>query len=181
MKRIDQLLERLGALQRSESRRYAQEHGLQMVHLEVLNYLHRCNRYSDTTQALSEYLGQTKGSISQTLAFLEGEGLLRRTRDEQDRRVFHLALSPKARRLVHEFEERFYGEIDLETLSEKSLTEAISRLQKKNGLKGFGLCAACHHNSNPGGQKFQCGLTGESLTVEDTKLICREFQSRDAG
>lgn len=152
-----------------------------MVHLEVLTYLQHSNRYSDTTQALSDYLGQTKGSISQTVGFLEGEGYLKRTRDKSDKRVFHLTPLPKARRLVQEFETKFYGEIEIETLSEKSLGEALAKLQRKNGLTSFGLCAGCRHNSNPSAHKFVCGLTGETLSVEDTNLRCREFTVRDAG
>lgn len=96
MNRISQLIERIGALQRSEMRRYALEHGLQMVHLEVLSYLQRCNRYSNTTQALSDFLGQTKGSISQTVGFLEGEGYIKRVQDQNDKRVFHLELNARA-------------------------------------------------------------------------------------
>lgn len=181
MTRIAHLLERLGALQRSELRRYAQEHSLQMVHLEVLTYLLRANRYSDTTQALSEFLGQTKGSISQTLSFLESEDLLRRVQDEKDKRVFHLILRPKARRLVEDFEAGFYKELELESLSEKSLELALHRLQKKNELKSFGLCGSCRFNQNPTGRTFTCGLTGESLSTEDAKLRCREHEDKSAG
>jgi DNA-binding MarR family transcriptional regulator len=46
-------------------------HGLQPVQLEVLNYLSSCNRYSDTPMAVTEYLGQTKGTVSQTIKTLE--------------------------------------------------------------------------------------------------------------
>lgn len=181
MNRITQLLERIGALQRSELRRFAQEKGLQMVHLEVLGYLQNCNRYSDTTQALSEYLGQTKGSISQTLGYLEEEGYLKRTQDQDDKRVFHLSPLASGRKLVQEFESRFFGEIDISVLSEKSLEEALSRLQKKSGARSFGICSTCRYNTNPTGQQFVCGLTGEKLSVDDTKLRCREHEEKAAG
>lgn len=151
-----------------------------MVHLEVLTYLHNSNRYSDTTQALSEYLGQTKGSISQTVGFLENAGYLKRVQDETDKRVFHLIPLAKGRRLAQDFETHFYGEIDLASLSEKSLEAALYRLQKKNGLKAFGLCANCRHNSNPTGHKFVCGLTGEALSADETRLRCREFEDKSA-
>lgn len=181
MNRVAQLLERMGALQRSELRRYAQEHGLQMVHMEVLGYLEHANRYSDTTQALSVYLGQTKGSISQTVGFLEGEAYLKRAQDESDKRVFHLTPTAKGRRLVRDFEDRFYGGIALENLSERSLEQVLIRLQHRNGRRAFGLCATCRHNSNPAGRKFVCGLTGEGLSADDTQKRCREFEDKSAG
>ncbi len=149
-----------------------------MVHLEVLAHLRNSNRYSDTIQALSEYLGQTKSSISQTVGFLESEGYLKRTRDEKDKRVFHLTPSPKGRRLVQEFESRFFGDVDVDTLSVKSLERTLREIQKRNGLRSFGLCFSCRHNLNPSGQKFVCGLTGESLSANDTKLRCREHEER---
>lgn len=148
-----------------------------MVHLEVLSYLQRCNRYSNTTQALSDFLGQTKGSISQTVGFLESEGYLKRVQDQNDKRVFHLELNAKSRRLVHEFVAQFYGEFDITTLSEKSLEETLSRIQKRNGLRGFGICSTCRFNTNPSGQKFVCGLTGENLTAEHVRLQCREHEA----
>lgn len=174
MNRIAYLIERIGALQRSEMRRYAAELGLQMVHLEVMMYLQNCNRYSDTTQGLSEFLGQTKGSISQTIGFLEGEGYLRRAQDLSDKRVFHLELLPKSRRIVQKFEEQFYGDFAAEKISEKSLEEALVKVQKRNGLKSFGLCSTCRFNSNPSGNKFICGLTGQSLSNTEIHLYCRE-------
>jgi len=176
MSRVLDLIERIGALQRSEMRRYALEHGLQMVHLEVLIYLRRCNRYSDTTQALSEFLGQTKGSISQTVGFLEQAGYLRKTQDGADKRVFHLELSAKSHRIVQGFEEQFYGKFPQDGVSEKSLQDALERIQKQNGLKSFGLCATCRFNLNPNGRKFVCGLTNESLSTEDITLRCREHE-----
>lgn len=177
MNKITQLIDRIGVLQRSEMRRYALEHGLQMVHLEVLTYLQNCNRYSDTTQSLSDFLGQTKGSISQTVGFLETEGYLKRNQDEKDKRVYHLELLPKARRLVQDFDARFYGLFDTENLTEKSLEEALVKIQKQNGLRSFGICSTCRFNTNPTGKKFVCGLTGEHLSSDDIKLRCREHEA----
>lgn len=177
MNRMAQLIERIGSLQRSEMRRYALEHNLQMVHLEVLMYLQHCNRYSDTTQAISDFLGQTKGSISQTVTFLERENYIRRVQDENDKRVYHLELLAKSRRLVEDFEVRFYGEFEgLQNLTEKSLEALLAKVQKKNSLKSFGLCSTCRFNTNPTGKKFVCGLTGEALSNEEVKLNCKDHQ-----
>ena len=177
MGKISSLIERISALQRSAMRKYALEHNLQMVHLEVLTYLESCNRYSDTTQALSEYLGQTKGSISQTVNFLENDGFIKRVQDLKDKRVFHLHLLPKAQKLVEGFDEQFWGKFSSENITEKSLEETLNNVQKQNGLKSFGICSTCRYNNNPTGKKFVCGLTLESLSAEDIKLRCREHEA----
>ncbi len=175
MSRTLDLLERISALHRALMRKFAQDWGVQLVHVEVVHYLNRCNRYSDTTQALSEYLGQTKGSISQTIGFLEAEGYLKRIQDKTDKRVFHLHLLAKGRSLAREFEKLFsfppnFFEDDL------SLERVLVHLQKANSLKSFDLCKTCRFNSNPSGSSFVCGLTGEKLSHEDVGKICREHQ-----
>ncbi len=71
-----QILERLASLLRSESRTMLLEHGLQPVQFEALQYIANCNRYSDTPMAVTEFLGQTKGTVSQTLKVLEKKGLI---------------------------------------------------------------------------------------------------------
>ena len=170
------LLERLSALQRNLMRKFAVEHGLQTVHVEILSYLGRCNRYSDTTQALTEYLGQTKGSISQSLAVLEEKLLVRRAQDESDRRIFHLHLSTKAKRLMEDYDSNYTVE-PAKSLDAKGLLAALRDTQAKHGFRGFGICSSCKYCEHPGREQFVCGLTKETLTKEETVKQCREHET----
>src|SRR5690554_832212 len=95
-----ELIERLAHLLHAETRRIAAAHGLAPVHVEALGYLARCNRYSDTPGAVTEYLGLTKGTVSQTLALLESRGLVRKRPDSRDGRRVHLELTGSGRRLL---------------------------------------------------------------------------------
>ena len=52
---VSQWIERLSAVHRNLMRQFANEEGLQLVHVEIMQYLSVSNRYSDTTQAISEY------------------------------------------------------------------------------------------------------------------------------
>ena len=168
-------IEKLSAIHRSTLRRFAQQEALQLVHLEILIYLARCNRYSNTTQAISEYLGQTKGSISQSLSHLEDGGFVRRQQDENDKRVFHLSITAKSRNLVNRFDE-FFKAPALEGKADTLLENFLLQLQAKNEMKGFGVCRTCKYNQNPGKSEFVCGLTKEKLTAEETLKICREHE-----
>ena len=78
---IFDLIERMSALIRSEERKKCSELGIQSVHLQVLDYLSRCNRYSDTPAALTNYLGMTRGTVSQTVLLLEKKGFIRKNVD----------------------------------------------------------------------------------------------------
>lgn len=169
------LLERLSALQRNLMRRFAAEEGLQFVHVEILQYLSICNRYSDTTQAISEYLGQTKGSISQSLGYLEDSHFVKRSQDKTDKRVFHISLSTKGQAVA----DRLIKSIDLagDGNFESSLKSLLASIQKKNDFKGFGQCVSCKHNQSTGKNSFVCGLTKEKLSIEETQKICREFEA----
>lgn len=59
-------------------------------------YLSLCNRYSDTPAALSNYLGMTRGTASQTLALLRRKkALLKKNANTSNRRVVYLGLLPE--------------------------------------------------------------------------------------
>ncbi len=66
----------------------------------VFHYLARCNRYSDTPLGVTEYLGLTKGTVSQSLKVLEGRGLISKLPDARDRRSVHLRLTDAGRALI---------------------------------------------------------------------------------
>ena len=80
-----QLVERLGNLIRAEMRRVIGQEGLQPVHLEAMLFLNQANRFSNTPQSLAEFLGLTKGTVSQSLLLLDRRGLIERYEDADTR------------------------------------------------------------------------------------------------
>ncbi len=171
---IAHLLERLTAVHRNLLRRFAAEEGLQLAHVEILQYLSICNRYSDSTQAISEYLGQTKGSISQSLGHLEDNGFIKKTQDKNDKRIFHVSISIKGVAVSNRLMKRI--NLDDSNEVEPVLKAMLTSIQRKNGLRGFNTCLSCKFNQNPKKNTFVCGLTNERLTTEDVKKICREHE-----
>src|SRR5438046_10143253 len=89
---------------RTELRKSGSDEALQPVQLQALIYLSKANRYSNTPQALAQYLGLTKGTVSQTLLLLDRRGLIERFEDDIDRRVVRLRLSSAGERLLSEVE-----------------------------------------------------------------------------
>jgi DNA-binding MarR family transcriptional regulator len=178
-----QLLDRLAGLLRSETRGLLTEHGLQPIQFEALHYLSVCNRYSDTPMAVTEFLGQTKGTVSQSLKVLEKNGLLEKVADDKDKRVTHLKISTAGRELVSqlmpsplmqnvsdEFKQKEIQELN------QSLTHLLLTMQKQNQFKSFGQCLTCQHNIKTDGNEYVCGLTKEALSAHDVELICREHE-----
>ncbi|WP_434362259.1 MarR family winged helix-turn-helix transcriptional regulator [Parasalinivibrio latis] len=177
---LQRILERVTALLRNERRNKLIEHGLLPVQFDVLYYLASCNRYSDTLMALTEYLGQTKGTVSQTLKVLEKKALIYRSRDEKDKRIIHLQLSDEGERIVgSETTSALLTGID-ETAAAAlvdGLTHLLSTVQKANRSKAFGQCRNCRFNQHQENGSFFCALTQETLSSTEVTQICVEFEA----
>lgn len=179
--RLYELLERIGNLLRAEERRGAAS--LQPVQLHALAYLDRCNRYSDSPAAVTEYLGITKGTASQTLKRLRDRGLVASRPDPDDGRRMHLRLTPKGRRTLDASLPRELLDAALADVTvgsdelERALTQLLAGLQRAHGGRPFGVCATCRYFTKLPGGDTQCGLTGEPLSADDATRLCREYES----
>lgn len=172
-------IEQLSALHHNLMRKAASAEGLQLVHFEILQYLSLCNRYSNTAQAISDYLGQTKGSISQSLHFLEDRGYISRQVDPADKRYVRLSLTPEGHECVRRMAENGVPPPFPESAQMAVMLKTLLALwQRTNGARGFGQCQSCKHNQSLSGGRFRCGLTGEMLAQGETRQICREWIER---
>ena len=176
------LIERLCNLVRADVRAVCNEHGMRPVQLEALGFLTQCNRYSDTPQAVAEFLGLTKGTVSQTLKVLEKKGLLRKQSDNRDKRLVHLKPTARGRRLVEHTVPAEALTLGIEKLTRsesrvtvESLRTLLRSVQLANDLKTFAPCDTCRFNQKREGGYF-CELTQESLSEQDIALLCREHQ-----
>ncbi|BDU40805.1 MarR family winged helix-turn-helix transcriptional regulator [Vibrio nigripulchritudo] len=185
---IHQLLDRIGNLIRNESRAGLAEHGLQPVQLDALYYLSICNRFSDTPKAVTEYLGLTKGTVSQSLKVLENKGYVEKVADPDDKRVTHLVINHQGRKLI---EQRYPSRsllcalegdkaqspgLDVDTL-QKQLELLLLNAQKENQYKSFGVCKTCSHNQTLDNGSHFCGLTQVPLSSQDVELVCVEHKA----
>ncbi|MEZ5918910.1 MAG: MarR family transcriptional regulator [Alphaproteobacteria bacterium] len=147
------------------------------MHLEILQYLSMCNRYSNTAQALEKYSGQTKGSSLKASPFMEEAGYIERKLDLADR-AMRLSLTKEGKALLKRIDS---GKILAPDFPEDdAAVEMIQRLlsdwQSHNGLKSFGQCKSCRFNKTVDGGRSQCMLTGEALSKSDVRKICREHE-----
>jgi DNA-binding MarR family transcriptional regulator len=176
-------LERLAGLLRIDQRRYATAAGLQMVHHDILDYLGRSNRYSNSPRALTEFLGLTKGTVSQSLKLLESKGYIIRTPDAKDRRAQHLELTDIGREYVWESDSNTRALFEGITVSpaygrifSTILKDVLWQIQMKQGRKGYAQCSGCRHHTPQSDGTILCGLTHEHLSADDAQKICREHE-----
>ena len=179
------LLDRVGNLLRNEVRADLAPYGLQPIHLEALYYLSICNRFSDTPKAVTEYLGLTKGTVSQSLKVLETKGYIDKQVDSVDKRVTHLTVSSLGKKLVADIfppslmhktiNSGQNNQANMDVLAlQQQLQYLLRSIQKENHLQTFGVCSTCRYNRPLADGAHLCGLTNLALSTQEIELICIE-------
>ena len=179
---IYKYLERIGNLLRAEARQAKTTPPLQPVQLEILHYLSLCNQHSDIPAAVTEYLGLTKGTVSQSLSVLEKKGLIEKKPDTDDRRVIHLSLTEKGRSAV---DTTLPPELLKQGLARMShaqrdqllsgLESLLKAMQNSRGLRPFGVCGSCYHLHTVEEENV-CTLTNLPLSSQELEQVCREHK-----
>lgn len=153
------------------------------VQWQALSFLRIANRFSRTPKALTAWLGQTKGSVSQTLMVLEKKGLIAKRTDPADLRFVRLELTPAGldlldsppsaladqmlARLAPDQRDQFLTLIE---------TMLIGQLAQAGG-RPFGLCRECRHFQRGPLDKNRCILLGVALSDQDSAAICIEQEA----
>lgn len=174
---ITQLLERIGRLVANA------EHadGFKPVQWEALRYLEQANVFSRNPGAMADYLGVTKGSVSQTVSTLEQRGLIKKSTDKHDKRVTRLALTAAGRKRLqqHPLQAMIDSAEQLTLTRQQQLTSGLKTLLShhldRQNRSQFGQCKACRHlRQNETG--YHCSLLNEPLQAPSVELICAEYE-----
>jgi len=177
------LIERISTLLRAEQRKKYSALGLQPVHIQTLDYLASCNRFSDTPAAVTDYLGLTKGTVSQTLQVLVRKGYIEKKQDDTDKRIVHLQIVLEGIKLLKSITpfdvfikaEEAIANKQFDSIS-AALYEALVALQNVNGTSSFGQCKNCITFSEEN-DHYYCLLMQQPLSQADIEKICREYVS----
>ena len=173
------LVERISNLLRSEQRKLLKPLELLPIHLDILNYLSICNKYSNNAAALTKYLGNTKGTTSQSVNMLEEKGYVLKKKAETDKRVVNLHLTEKTftllERLSSESSQKILDEETIE-VAEDALRTILRSIQISNKNRTFGVCRTCNFFIDEGSGSLRCGLTLEKLLEYETEQICQEHE-----
>ena len=173
------LIERIGNLLRSEQRKLLKPLELLPIHLAILNYLSICNKYSNNAAALTKYLGNTKGTTSQSVNVLKEKGYVLKKKAENDKRVVNLHLTEKAvgllKKLSSESSQKILDEENIK-VTEDVLRIILRSIQISNKNRTFGVCRTCGFFIDEGDGSLKCGLTLEKLLEYETEQICQEHE-----
>ncbi|HEX6957003.1 MAG TPA: MarR family transcriptional regulator [Ferrovibrio sp.] len=179
--RVILLLDRLARL----TRELQFVDGLNPAQWEALRFIAQANKYSRSPTALAEYLGATKGTVSQTLIALESKGLITRCKKTCDRRQVDLCLTEAGQAMLAKDPMQTLQHAASEMADElgphlvKGLTRLLHDLQSKHQIMEFGVCQDCSLFcvNAPDAALGQCGATGEAIAEEEKKKICVNFKT----
>lgn len=177
--RVIVLLDRLSRL----TRELQFVDGLNPAQWEALRFLAAANKYSRSPTALAEYLGATKGTVSQTLIALESKGLITRCKKTCDRRQVDLCLTEAGEAMLAKDPmrtlERAAGEMADELGPEmvKGLTRLLHDLQNRHQVADFGVCQDCSLYCINETAEGQCGSTGETISGAEKTKICVNYKT----
>lgn len=187
--RVIVLLDRIGRL----TRELQFANGLNPAQWEALRFLAQANKYSRSPTALAEYLGATKGTVSQTLIALESKGLITRCKKTEDRRQVDLCLTEAGQAMLvrdpmqtlEQAAQDVAHELGAEMV--KGLSRLLHDLQTRNQINEFGVCQDCSlfcvnaqaalADVDTKAGTGICGNTGETIDATEKTKICVNYKT----
>lgn len=190
--RVIVLLDRLGRL----TRELQFANGLNPAQWEALRFLAQANKYSRSPTALADYLGATKGTVSQTLIALESKGLITRCKKTEDRRQVDLCLTDAGQAMLAKDPMQTLEQAAQEVADElgaemvKGLSRLLHDLQTRNQINEFGVCQDCSlfcvnaqaaladlDAATTAAASGVCGNTGETIDGAEKTKICVNYKT----
>ena len=143
----------------------------------ALNYLARANRFSCSPSHVAEYLGSTRGTITQTCKALVKKGYVTEQRSETDKRVVSFQLTEIGVSVTAASNFVADAVADMSETAKNNLMTSLEKLVRsliiKNGGRAFGVCNQCKHFESRQNGGY-CTLLSEGLTALDATKICHE-------
>jgi DNA-binding MarR family transcriptional regulator len=187
MSNTDQIsltLDQLGRI----ARELQYSNSLNPAQWEALRYIARANKFSRTPGALADFLGATKGTVSQTVIALENKGLVTRKRCDKDGRIMRLQLTEAGQVLatedplivINEYCDRLPDKESALLL--QSLQSILHIMRIKSRSEEFGFCIKCQSfipcQSSKSGEPDICNFQKEPLYDQDLNQICSNFSAQ---
>lgn len=169
------LIERIGRVVSAEDR----VSDLNPAQAAALGYLARANRFSRKPSIVAEYLGATRGTVSQTLKALVRKRLVTETAATDDKRSISYAVTPDGHAALER--ESSFAKVVAEMPPKEAdhlagaLENLMRHLLEARSMRSFGLCRTCRFHANDGGA-LRCRLLDVALSPDDAERICVEHE-----
>ena len=154
----------------------------------ALRYFSRANRFSRTVSAFAEFHATTRGTASQTVKGLVGEGYLERTPSPSDGRSSRLDVTRKAAGILADDPiHRLTRAADsLSATARKNVTrgldQMLGQLARELRKPTFGICTQCRHLNDDHRRlqdqpAYRCTFLNEPVAESEIEQLCVNFES----
>lgn len=172
---VADLIDRLSRLHQTE---FWQDE-LNPTQMAALRYLACANVYSRSPSHVADYLGSTRGTVSQSLKTLSTKGFIRRVSSSADKRSVRYDVTPSAHKVVEKSTAMEHVISQLNENENKHLASLLSKVLhttlRDRGGRSFGICSTCKHHETEDGRSY-CRLLEVGLATGEISLICHEHE-----
>lgn len=157
--------------------------GLNPSQAAALGYLRQANRFSRAPSHVADYLGSTRGTVSQTLKALARKGLVVEAAEDGDRRRIRYDVTAEGSahgRADRALDRALRGlsPADADRL-DATLSDTLRAVLVARSGRSFGICRTCAHH-DPRDVGGYCRLLKADLGPEEPAQICHEHEPRIA-
>jgi DNA-binding MarR family transcriptional regulator len=146
----------------------------------VLEYLGRANRFSRSPSHVAEYLGSTRGTVSQSFKSLIQKSYVTEHRSASDKRAISFSLTEKGEGIVAAgnalTEVLSSYPVDQKKTVMAFLNNVLGDALAQNSGRPFGICKTCRHFDTKSEGGF-CTLLSEPLSPIEATQICFEQET----
>ncbi len=145
----------------------------------ALEYLSEANQFSRSPSHVAEYLGTTRGTMSQTLKALVRKGYAAERRQKSDQRSISYELTKAGLAAVTEANPIADAigclPAAVQVALEDNLRQSLRLALTANGGQSFGKCKTCAYHDAASENGF-CTLLGLGLEPGENEKICIEHK-----
>lgn len=184
-KKIVYLLERISQVFRVLQWELAKERKLTPLQIQILLFLKNREKKYRVASRISDELGLTKATLSESVSALEKKKLIKKLISKDDRRFTTLSLTKSGKKVVKElfsvddlFERYVHKFNDIEKdNSLRFLVNIISLLYFDGYIRVARICCTCRHfqRATMSGRVYYCNLMSRELKIEDINLKCASY------
>jgi len=186
--RIAAALEKITQVERTVLRDIAKREHLSPIQIQFLIHLSQYPPHLRTVSSLAREFDLTKATVSEAIQALEHKNLITKSREEEDRRSYDIALTTEGRNTTRRIQS--WGNTLIKHLhrfppEEKErvflfLAGLIKSLYDDGVITIPRMCIACKNLEIRPGKKYYCTLT-DRILPEGGTVGCEHYTSGRAG
>ncbi len=146
--------------------------------MAALDYLSRANRFSRAPSQVADFLGATRGTVSQTLKTLERKGLVAEHKSKEDKRRIRYDITSSGQTALNGVSQLGSALAELDADQQQALITGLHallhQLVQTRGSRPFGLCRDCRYHDPSTPQGAFCRLLEVRLEAGEAAQICHE-------